>query len=354
MKIAIIWPAYPYRGGIAQGVNSFICSLINKGHIVGLFNFSKLYPKWLFPGKNQFESPDTPNPFEHISSFREIKIINTINPFSWFKTYLAIINSNASVCFMRYWHPFFVPCLYTISYLLRRKKVQVICIVDNLLPHERFPGDIFFVKAFFSQVDKVITQSDIVHRQFSSLFPNITEQMIPLPVYDQFWPPVSQIVARDYLKMPLSSKNMLLFFGFIRPYKWLDVLLTSLPIIRESIPDVTLYIVWECFGDFSSYQDIIDNLNVGGIITKHLYYIPSEDIKYWLGSCDLLVMPYKSVTNSAVNAVWLHYAKNSLLTVGLSSQELAEKIIFSLTYPSEEKIAPVTWENFTERVLNFV
>lgn len=353
MKIAILWPAYPYRWGIAQGVNSFVCTLVKRGYDVALFNFSQQYPKWFFPGKNQFESPDTVNPFQGMPSFKEEKILNTVNPISWYKTYLAVFHSQSSACFIRYWHPFFVPCFYIICLLLRRKKIQIICIVDNLVPHERHLGDIFLLKLLFSQIDKVITQSDIVHEQFSCLFPKKTEKMISLPVYNQFWLPVDKISARNYLKIPIDKK-VLLFFGFIRPYKWLDVLLESLPGIVDSLPDVNLYIVWECFGDFSQYQKIIDNLGLGDIIHKYLSYIPSEDVRYWLGSCDLLVMPYKTVTNSAVNSAWLYYSENSLLTVGLSHFELSEKIMYELTHSNKKKIAPITWEDFTESAINFI
>lgn len=354
MKIAIIWPAYPYRGGIAQAINSFIITLVNKGHVVTLFNFCKLYPEWLYPGKNQFETSDTPDPFVHILPLKKFSILNTLSILSWWRAYRMILNSEASVCFVRYWHPFFIPCLTIISFLLRRKKIQVICIVDNLLPHERLFWDLFFVKILFSQIDKVITQSDIVHEQFIHFFPKINEKMIPLPIYDQFGPPADQISARKYLKIPVDKKNILLFFGFIRPYKGLDTLLTALPIIRESIPDVTLYIVWECFGDFSIYQNIIDNLHIENIISKHLSYIPSEDIKYWLGSCDLLVMPYKTVTNSGVNSAGTYYSKDTLLTVGLPSTELATRIIRKLVSPNNQEINRITWDNFTNSVVDFI
>lgn len=353
MKIAIIWPAHPYRWGIAQGVNSFILTLVKKGHDVALFNFYKQYPKWFFPGKNQFESSSTPDPFQNLQSFQQERTLNTVDPISWYKTYSRVLVGGPDICFIRYWHPFFVPCLYFICFSLRRRGIKVICIVDNLLPHERHIADILLVKILLSQVDKVITQSDFVHNQFSHFFPRMEEKFIPLPVYDQFWNPVDKVSARKYLKIPLD-KNVLLFFGFIRPYKWLDTLLKSLPRVIDFIPDVNLYIVWECFGDFSPYQSIIDNLNLNHSIHQYLSYIPNEDVRYWLGSCDLLVMPYKSVTNSAVNSAWLYYSKKSLLTVGLSHEELSERIIYELVNSDTIQAKPITWDEFVTSAINFI
>lgn len=195
-------------------------------------------------------------------------------------------------------------------------------------------GDTWLVKLFFSQVDQVITQSPIVHDQCVQLFPNMPEIMIPHPVYDQFGPPVPRDKACEKLQLP-SDKILLLFFGFIRPYKGLDVLLEALPSLLQKKSQIHLVIAGECFGSFQMYQDIIDRLNLAPYLTLHQHYIPSSDIPTYFGACDLLVMPYRHMTNSGIENIGHIYARKSLLTLGASPEILTQKIFEKLDETEE-------------------
>ncbi len=350
MKIAIIWPVYPYRWGISHHTNQLVDAFIKSGCEIATFTFSRQYPRFLYPGKNQIEPPWTPNPLPDSPNFSLQQLIDTINPFSWYRTARAIIRQNPDFCFIKYWHPYFVPCFTFITWMLRRKNIPVICIIDNLFPHERHFGDTLLTRLLFSQVSRAVTQSHIVHQQFKDSFPHIPETMIPHPVYDQFWPPVPQEEARQRLQIS-SDKKVLLFFWFIRPYKGLDILLSIMPQLIAKYPNIYLIIAGECFGSFDIYEKILKDLNLSKYITLHLKYIPNNDIPNYFGACDLLVMPYRSMTNSGIENIGRAYNTNLLVKVWASSSELLDDIErFFVTWVSENP-SQITWKAYTQKLL---
>jgi glycosyltransferase involved in cell wall biosynthesis len=176
--------------------------------------------------------------------------------------------------------------------------------------------------------------------------------MIPHPLNNQFWPIVPQRVALEQLKLP-ENKTLLLFFGFIRPYKWLDNLLTILPQIIQKIPNAHLIIAGECFWSFQIYQNIIDSLWLKNHVTTRLFYIPSTDIPVYFGACDLLVMPYRHITNSGIESIASVYSKRFLLTVGVSSDELLRLIIESINQDIGQK-KWLSWEGYVDKIFKFI
>jgi len=352
-NIAVIWPAYPYRWGIAHHTNQLANALINAGHKVWIFTFSRQYPRFLYPGKNQIEPQWTPNPLIQSPHLFLHKMIDTLNPISWYQTAHAIIQQKPDYCLIKYWHPYFVPCFTFITWILRRNKIPIICIIDNLFPHERHKGDTLLARLFFTQISRAVTQSDIVHKQFQDFFPHIPEKMISHPVYDQFWPPVWKEEARRKLQIPIDKK-VLLFFGFIRPYKGLDTLLWIMPELIAQHPNIHLIIAGECFGSFESYQKIIDNLCLSEYITLHLKYIPNSDIPIYFGASDLLVMPYRHITNSGIENIGKVYANKMLLTVWISWDTLLENIIRTLSTSSSQDWEAMDWESYSLHIKNFL
>lgn len=351
-SVAIIWPAFPYRWGIAHHTNQLADTLIKTGHEVWIFNFSRQYPQFLYPGKHQTEPTWTPNPLSDSPNLSVEHLIDTINPISWYRTAREIIKQKPNYCLIKYWHPYFVPCFTFITWMLRRKKIPVICIIDNLFPHERHFGDTLLTRILFTQITGAVTQSEIVHKQFQSLFSHIPETMIPHPIYSQFWPPVSQEEARQKLQIP-ADKKVLLFFWFIRPYKGLDILLSIMPQLISEYPNTHLIIAGECFGSFEIYQQIIDAFDLKRHLTVHLKYIRGADIPTYFGACNLLVMPYRSMTNSGIENIGKVYAPCSLLTVWLTKSVLLDTIIeiFSSDYIKKEDI--FNWESYIERLQEF-
>ena len=348
MKVAIIWPVYPWRWGIAHHTNNLVKYLVDAGQEVNVYTFSKQYPAFLYPGKFQLEPEGTNNPLKT----KVHQIFNPINPFTWLRTILSISQFHPSLIIIKYWHPFFSPSYTFILWFLKKRNIQILCIVENLFPHEWHFGTTLFTKLFFSQVDRAVTQSEIVHESFKIFFPNLPEMLIPHPVYDQFWEPVKQSTACDYLQIP-KNKTILLFFGFIRPYKWLDIFLNALPGILEKCPSAYLVIAGECFGNFHPYQNIIDKHSLGPYIRTNISYIPNEEIRYWFWACDLLVMPYRSMTNSGIQNIWIIYAKASLLTLWLNERELAQKVLESLSVPQSSKQQGMTWSNYVSQLIIF-
>lgn len=349
----IIWPAYPYRWGIAHHTNNFANALTKLGNKVWIFTFSRQYPKVLYPGKAQLEPIWTENPFAQTENLTINRTIDTLNPFSWYKTAQRIIKENPDVCCIKYWHPYFVPCFTFIIWFLRRRGITVVCIIDNLFPHERHKGDALLVRFLLSQVGWAVTQSEVVHKQFQDFFPHIPEIMIPHPVYDQFWPPVSQKEARQKLHIS-DNKKVLLFFGFIRPYKGLDILLWIMRQLILKFPNIHLVIAWECFGSFEMYQEIIDTFDLSKYITLHIKYIPNIDIPIYFGACDLLVMPYRSMTNSGIENIGKIYANKYLLTIWLSWEQLYARIIADLMIHVEKvQNNSFTWRIYSQKLLLF-
>lgn len=353
-KIVIIGPAYPYRWGIAHHTNQLAETFIKAGNRVSIFTFFRQYPRFFYPGKHQTEPAWTPNPLSELPNLSVYQLIDTINPISWYRTARAIIRQNPDFCLIKYWHPYFVPCFAFIAWILGRRNVPVICIIDNLFPHERHFWDTILTRLFFTQITVAITQSEIVHNQFRDYFSYIPETMILHPVYDQFGPPVWQKEAQKILQIP-PDKIVLLFFWFIRPYKWLDTLLSIMPQLIIKHPNIHLIIAGECFGSFNIYQKIIDDLNLSKYITLHLKYVPNNNIPNYFGACDLLVMPYRTITNSGIENIARVYASKYLLTVWDEWDFLVKKITDKLMFFSQWMNEPsLSWATYSKNLFHFL
>lgn len=356
LKIVIIWPIFPWRGGIAHHTNHLVAAFIKMGHLVSVFSFSRQYPRFLYPGKDQTEPLWSSNPLPESPNISVHQIIDTINPLSWYRTARMVLKQKPDFCLIKYWHPYFVPCFIFIAWILRRKNIPVICIIDNLFPHERHFGDTFLTRILLTQITGAVTQSELVHKQFQGSFSHIPETMIQHPIYDQFGPPVPQKEARHKLQIK-SDKKVLLFFWFIRLYKGLDILLSIMPQLIAKYPNIHLIIAGECFGSFEMYQQIIDSLDLSEYITLHVKYIPNTDISNYFGACDLLVMPYRSVTNSGIENIAKIYTKKYLLTVGVERNDLTNKIINKLaskSSPKPQSYACFSWEEYVFQLCIFL
>ncbi len=345
--LCIIAPIFPWKGGIAHHTNELIKHLLKSDVKVSIISFSKLYPKWLYPGKSQKEPEDTKNPL----TIRPNYILNPINPFTWWFVARKIVKEWHKIVIIKYWHPFFIPCFAFIACYLRLSKIQVVAIVENFFSHERYFGDLFLLKIFFHQVKKIIVLSSIVRDQCAEVFPKIPSTIVPLPVYDQFWPVVSQKEAREKLQIN-KDRTILLFFWFIRPYKWLDLLLDVLPDLIKQRPDIHLIVAGECFWSFQIYQDLINKNNLINHVTLDLKYIPNNLIPYYFWACDLLVMPYRHITNSGIESVWKAYSPRLLITIGEMGDELRKHILSALESSSYEKKWDTCWDSYIDSFIN--
>ena len=227
-NIIIIGPAHPLRGGLASYNERLAKEFMQEGHRVSIYTFSLQYPSFLFPGTTQFSTEPAPANLDiHVR-------INSINPFNWISVGRALKKQRPDLIIVRYWLPFMGPCLGSILRMVQQNKhTKIVCIADNIIPHEKRLGDKPFTKYFIKPVDAFITMSEKVLGDLAQFAPNKPAQFVAHPLYDNFGEKISKEAARDYLNIEQKEK-IILFFGFIRKYKGLDILLDAMKILGSS------------------------------------------------------------------------------------------------------------------------
>ena len=273
-----------------------------------MFSFSLQYPGFLFPGKTQFSEAPPPQGL-HIRS-----VVNSVNPFNWIKVGLQLRRLRPDLIVPRYWLPFMGPCLGTILRLAKGNgHTKVVAIADNILPHEKRPGDRLFTRYFLRPVDACIVMSRSVEedlRQFSTSKP---VACIPHPLYDNYGDKLSRHEALKHLGLP-EAPCYLLFFGFIRAYKGLDLLLRAMADERIRQRGVRLIVAGEYYGDQAFYDGLIAELGIEQQLVMRTDYIPDEEVRYYFGAADLVVQPYKTATQSGISQMAYHFEKPMVVT----------------------------------------
>lgn len=337
MKIALIGPAYPYRGGIAHHTNMLYAYLKKHGHDVDVITFSRQYPKLLYPGAFQEEQGDA-GVFE--GKIPSKRLIDSMNAINWVRVGRVLRKKEYDLHIFKFWLPLFGLTFGTIARMVRRKgRKNVMVIVDNLIPHERMLGDEQLTNFFFRYVDMAVTQSTTVRQQFKHSFPNIPQRLLPHPVYENFGERLPVAEARG--KLGITATKVILFFGFIRKYKGLDSLLAAMPAILRHVPDVHLLVVGEFFEDKDPYLQQIRESGIGDHVTVHDRYVPNEEVADWFSAADILVLPYHSATNSGIVQIGYNFATPAVVTdVGsLSEVVLDGKTGFVLRSADPESLA---------------
>lgn len=305
MKITILSTAYPLRGGIAHFIG-LLYKELSKNHNVNVITFSRQYPSILFPGKSQLESRDT---VEEIPS--SVKV-DSINPFNWMKVGNEIRKNAPDLLIFKYWMPYFAPVFGTISkFAKKNKKTKVIVICDNVIPHEKKPGDKALTKYFFNSVDYFITMSKSVQNDLLSYYPNSKQKLLFHPVYSNFGEPVDKETAKNQLK--IKNENVILFFGFIRDYKGLDILLNAAAIIKDKL-DFDLVVAGEFYSNEDKYLSLINKLQLEQKVKLFNDFIPTNEVKYFFSACDVVVLPYKSATQSGIVQIANNFNKPVIST----------------------------------------
>jgi len=370
-KIIILGSAHPLRGGGIATFNERLAkAFMQEGHDVQIFSFSLQYPSFLFPGTSQFTSEPAPVGLT-IHSF-----INSINPFNWIKVGNKIKKIQPDLVIVRYWLPLMGPCLGTILRRIKKNRVsKVVCIADNIIPHEPKPGDQIFTKYFVKPVDAFITMSEKVKEDLLVFAPNKPTVFIPHPLYDNFGEKISKELARKYLNIELDEK-IILFFGFIRKYKGLDILLDSIKILQTSYPSLRLLIAGEFYDDQKLYIEQIEKLGIEQQLILRTNFISDNEVKYYLCASDVIVQPYRSATQSGVTPLAYHFEIPMIVTnvgglpalvpdnkVGLIAEptaaSIAEKIIqyfktgeqHYLPYLVEEK-KKYSWSKMVDAIMS--
>jgi D-inositol-3-phosphate glycosyltransferase len=307
-KIIIIGPAFPLRGGIAN-FNEALCRALNKkNNHTKIISFSLQYPSFLFPGKTQFDTGEGPKDLSI-----ETKI-NSINPFNWLKVGRYIRNEGPDYVIIRYWLPVMAPCLGSIARIVKQnKKIKIIAITDNIIPHEKRAGDKNLTQYFISACDAFITLSQQVLNELRAFNNSKPAVFMPHPVYDIFGEKIPKAEALENLKLSPSNKHIL-FFGFIRNYKGLDLLLEAMADERIKQLGIKLIIAGEYYEDALRYENIIAKYNLSANIVAHTHFIDSNEVKNYFCASDMIVQPYRTATQSGVTQIAYHFERPMLVT----------------------------------------
>lgn len=300
-RIVIIGPAHPYRGGMAAFNESLARELQQQGHQVEIINFIFQYPDWIFPGEKQ--TTDDPAP-QDLHIYRKL---HSIQPLNWLKVrqYLKELEADQIIC--GYWLPLLSPCLTTVLKGLK-KKTRVTGIIHNAVPHEKRPGDRLLTKVFLRQLtDAVVLSKSVAEDLKTFSFPeDLAVKQLFHPIYDVYGEAVERDVAIEALSLE-KKKRYLLFFGFIRSYKGLDILIDAFG--RAQLPDdVNLLIAGEFYDNREKYIQMISSNRRSSQIHLREGYIPSEQVKYYFCASEAVVLPYRNATQSGITQIAIHFS----------------------------------------------
>ncbi len=366
-SVVIIGPAHPLRGGLASYDERLAKEFISQGFTTAIYTFSLQYPGFLFPGTTQYSTEPAPKDLD-------IKVcINSVNPFNWLSVGNRLKKLRPDFIVVRYWLPFMGPCLGTILRQVKKNNhTKVVCIADNIIPHEKRFGDVPFTKYFVKPVDAFITMSEKVLGDLPIFANGKPAKFVPHPLYDNFGAKISKDEARRYLGIG-GNEKILLFFGFIRKYKGLDILFDSMKLL-EGQP-FKLLVAGEFYEDKKQYNEQIGQLGIKSQLILKTDFIADSDVKYYLCAADVVVQPYRNATQSGVTPLAYHFEVPMIVTnvgglpslvpdgkVGLIAEpnaaSIAEKVIeyfdkgpaSFLPYLVEEK-KKYSWVKMTEAIV---
>ncbi len=349
-SIIIIGPAHPLRGGLASYDERLAKEFQQQGHTVSIYTFSLQYPGFLFPGTTQFSTEPAPADIDiHVC-------INSVNPFNWLSVGMELKKQQPDLIVVRYWLPFMGPCLGSILRIVKQNKhTKIVCIADNIIPHEKRFGDVAFTKYFVPPIDAFITMSEKVLADLPQFAANKPAKFVAHPLYDNFGEKVSQQEARARLNIK-EDELIILFFGFIRKYKGLDILLDAMKILQSSPqPIPKLLIAGEFYEDRKGYDEQIVRLGIQGMLILKTEFIADSEVKYYLCAADVVVQPYRSATQSGVTPLAYHFEKPMVVTnVGGLPSLVPDDKVGLIAEPNAASIALKIEEYFTKGAQHFL
>ena len=323
-----------------------------QGNEVSIYSFSLQYPGFLFPGSSQFTTDPAPANLDIHSR------INSINPFNWWSAGNEIKKLQPDLVVVRYWLPFMGPCLGTILRIIKKNKhSKIVCIADNIIPHEPKPWDSILTRYFVKPVDAFITMSEKVMNDLQQFAPGKPARIVAHPLYDNFGEKISKEAARRQLKIK-NEELIILFFGFIRKYKGLDILLDAMKILKDStlpVANCKLLIAGEFYDNRKLYDDQIERLGISGQLILQTNFIPDSEVKYYLCAADVVVQPYRTATQSGVTPLAYHFEKPMIVTnVGGLPAMVPDDKAGLIAEPTAESIAEKIKEYFSRGEAHFL
>lgn len=307
-SVVIVGSAHPLRGGLANYNERLARAYQEAGYEVKIFTFSLQYPNFLFPGKTQYSEEAAPKNLDI-----EVKL-NSVNPLTWISLGRRIKKMTPNLLIMKFWIPFMGPSLGTVAKIVKKnKKTKVVSIIDNIIPHENRPGDKILANYFVKNVDGFICMSDAVLNDLKTFDTKKPKIFTPHPLYDNFGQPIEKQLAKEQLGL---DKNVpyIMFFGFIRDYKGLDILLEAMADDRIKNSKVKLIVAGEYYSNEQYYLDIIKDKKIEDKLILATDFIPDSKVGQYFSACDMVVQPYKTATQSGVTQIAYHFEKPMLVT----------------------------------------
>ena len=331
MKITMIGPFPPFRGGISD-FNYSLSRELSKAQEVQLINFTTQYPRLLFPGKTQFRS-------DFDDKFKSQRILSSVNPLSWNKTVNKICNFNPDLIIFQYWMPFFT---FAYNYIIERVKKQInteiIAICHNLTPHEDKSFYKSLTKRYLRKVDKFVVMSEVVQSDLENFKPEAVYKKLFHPLYELFGSELDKQTAQDSLR--LKNKNIILFFGLIREYKGLDLLLKSIPLFAHIVKDFQVIIAGECYENPNKYLKIVEALNIEEYVKWDMEFVPDEAVNLYFSAADLVVLPYRSATQSGITKIAYNFNRPVIISdVGGLSEIVENGKTGYIVKPDKQELA---------------
>lgn len=307
-KVLIIGTAYPYRGGLAVYNERLAKAFADNGDDVKIETFKLQYPGFLFPGKTQYAE------WKYEGNVTIQRTVNSINPFNWIKVGRRIRKEKYDIVIIKYWLPFMGPCFGTIARQIRKNgHTKVISILDNVVPHEKRIGDKTFTRWFVKHVDGFVSMSESVQSDLSFFDETKPRELCPHPLYDNFGKSLTFEESIKQLKLDDTYKYIL-FFGLIRDYKGLDLLLGAFANDTLKTLPIKLIIAGEFYSDSEKYYQMIEKMNLTDRVIVYPNFIPDNEVNLYFGAASLVVQPYKSATQSGVTQIAYHFEKPMVVT----------------------------------------
>jgi len=368
MRIAYLSTFYPLRGGIAQ-FNGSLYRAFERNHEIKAFTFKRQYPNLLFPGKSQYVQES-----DQVDQIPSEEILDTINPLSYQKTARKIQQFQPDILLMKYWMSYFAPSLGWVAKKIN-KRANVISVLDNVIPHEKRFFDLPLTRFFLKQNSGFVTMSKSVEADLLKFLPKTRYIKKMHPIYNHFGTPLDKDKARQILGIP-RDKKVLLFFGFIRDYKGLELLIKAFGKLSK---EYHLIIAGESYGSFEKYQQLIDQSPNKENIHPYVEYIADHRVPHFFSAADLCVLPYKSATQSGITNISYHFNLPLLATDtgGLRETIQHKETGLIVDEPKEEDLIEgikeffqlnqdidfiqhienlkeeLSWENFAQAIIDF-
>lgn len=334
MKIVVLGTAWPYRGGIALFNERLAREFQKEGDDVITYTFTLQYPSFLFPGKTQYSEEPAPQ------DMNIVRKVSSVNPFNWIKVGRELKKLAPDLIVIGFWLPFMAPCLGTIARIAGKNgKTRVVSVVHNIIPHEHRIGDKMFASYFCKSVDGFVAMSDSVLNDLTR-FDNVKPRVFCRhPLYDNFGQHVERSNALAELGLE-SNYRYMLFFGLIRDYKGLDIMLKAYADSRLRQMGVKLIVAGEFYNNAEKYFELEKELGLESEVIWHREFVPDSRVRYYFGAADIIVQPYKSATQSGVTQIAYHFEKPMIVTnVGGLAEIVPDGKAGYVVEPDEKQIA---------------